>query len=464
MVACDDKFHEECGVFAIYDRNRPAALETYYGIFSLQHRGQESAGITVSDGHTMETFRGMGLVTEVFRKLPEKEGFIGIGHVRYSTTGSSIPSNIQPLQLEGAEGPLALAHNGNLVNTKVLRNRLLQSGSTFQTTMDTEIIIKLLAHAGTAVMEDRIKGVMDEIRGAYAVVACTNQAVYGFRDPFGYRPMALGKTESGYVLCSETPALDAIDAEFVRDILPGEIVRIDDDGVHSTMYGKKAPRLGICAFEYIYFARPDSVMNGQDIYEARLSMGRHLWEETHYEGDVVMSVPDSGNVAALGYSHASGIPYVEGLLKNKYMGRTFIQPGQKQRERAVRMKLNPIVMNVKGKRIILVDDSIVRGTTSALIVGMLRDAGAKEVHVRISAPPFLHPCYFGTDIPSEDQLIAHNRTVEEIRDLLGADSLSYLEMDRLYEMAGEKPICTACFSGDYPIEPPKEDIRGSYDK
>jgi len=290
MAACDDKFHEECGVFAIYDRNRPAALETYYGVFSLQHRGQESAGITVSDGHTMETFRGMGLVTEVFRKLPEKEGFIGIGHVRYSTTGSSIPSNIQPLQLEGAEGPLALAHNGNLVNTKVLRNRLLQSGSTFQTTMDTEIIIKLLAHAGAAVMEDRIKGVMDEIRGAYAVVACTNQAVYGFRDPFGYRPMALGKTESGYVLCSETPALDAIDAEFVRDILPGEIVRIDDDGVHSTMYGKKAPRLGICAFEYIYFARPDSVMNGQDIYEARLSMGRHLWEETHYEGDVVMSV------------------------------------------------------------------------------------------------------------------------------------------------------------------------------
>ena len=265
MAACDDKFHEECGVFAIYDRNRPAALETYYGIFSLQHRGQESAGITVSDGHTMETFRGMGLVTEVFRKLPEKEGFIGIGHVRYSTTGSSIPSNIQPLQLEGAEGPLALAHNGNLVNTKVLRNRLLQSGSTFQTTMDTEIIIKLLAHAGTAVMEDRIKGVMDEIRGAYAVVACTNQAVYGFRDPFGYRPMALGKTESGYVLCSETPALDAIDAEFVRDILPGEIVRIDDDGVHSTMYGKKAPRLGICASTSMGFPSwPGHVQLSQD--------------------------------------------------------------------------------------------------------------------------------------------------------------------------------------------------------
>lgn len=463
MAACDDKFHEECGFFAIYDRNRPAALETYYGIFSLQHRGQESAGITVSDGHTMETFRGMGLVTEVFRKLPEKEGFIGIGHVRYSTTGSSIPSNIQPLQLEGAEGPLALAHNGNLVNTKVLRNRLLQSGSTFQTTMDTEIIIKLLAHAGAAVMEDRIKGVMDEIRGAYAVVACTNQAVYGFRDPFGYRPMALGKTESGYVLCSETPALDAIDAEFVRDILPGEIVRIDDDGVHSTMYGKKAPRLGICAFEYIYFARPDSVMNGQDIYEARLSMGRHLWEETHYEGDVVMSVPDSGNVAALGYSHASGIPYVEGLLKNKYMGRTFIQPGQKQRERAVRMKLNPIVMNVKGKRIILVDDSIVRGTTSGIIIRLLRNAGAKEIKMCISSPPVRFPCFFGIDTAQRRQLVAASHSEEEICKMIGADKLHYLSQKGLAESISRiraKDMCFACFDGDYPEPVPGSGLDG----
>ena len=455
MAVCDDKFHEECGVFAIYDRNRSAALETYYGIFSLQHRGQESAGITVSDGHTMETFRGMGLVTEVFRKLPEKEGFIGIGHVRYSTTGSSIPSNIQPLQLEGAEGPLALAHNGNLVNTKVLRNRLLQSGSTFQTTMDTEIIIKLLAHAGAAVMEDRIKGVMDEIRGAYAVVACTNQAVYGFRDPFGYRPMALGKTESGYVLCSETPALDAIDAEFVRDILPGEIVRIDDDGVHSTMYGKEAPRLGICAFEYIYFARPDSVFDGVSVYKARIQAGRFLAQEHPVEADVVIGVPDSGLDAALGYSQESGIPYGIGFIKNKYIGRTFIQGSQKQRENSVRIKLNVVSSTVKGKRVVLVDDSIVRGTTSARIIKLLRDAGAKEVHFRVSAPPFKYPCYFGTDIPDQKLLVATGRNVEQINEIIGADTLGYLSTEHVVQLAKNAKcgFCTACFTGEYAVKP-----------
>lgn len=453
MDICDDKPHEECGVFGIFDRERSAALETYYGIFSLQHRGQESAGITVSDGKIMETFRGMGLVTEVFRKLPEKEGFIGIGHVRYSTTGSSIPSNIQPLQLEGVEGPLALAHNGNLVNTKSLRTRLLLGGSTFQTTMDTEVIIKLLARARSLSMEERIREVMDEIHGAYAIVACTNERLYGFRDPFGYRPLVLGKTETGYVLCSETPALDAINAEFVRDVLPGEIVTIDDTGVRSTMYDRKAPRLGICTFEYIYFARPDSIMNGQDIYEARLAMGRHLWEETHYEGDVVMSVPDSGNVAALGYAQASGIPYVEGLLKNKYMGRTFIQPGQKQRERAVRMKLNPISMNVKGKRIILIDDSIVRGTTSGIIIELLKNAGAKEIKMCISSPPVRFPCFFGIDTAERRQLIAARYSEEEICKIIGADALHYLSQKGLAESIAHiksEDMCFACFDGNYP--------------
>ena len=462
MAACDDKFHEECGVFAIYDRNRPAALETYYGIFSLQHRGQESAGITVSDGHTMETFRGMGLVTEVFRKLPEKGGLIGIGHVRYSTTGSSIPSNIQPLQLEGAEGPLALAHNGNLVNTKVLRNRLLQSGSTFQTTMDTEIIIKLLAHAGAAVMEDRIKGVMDEIRGAYAVVACTNRAVYGFRDPFGYRPMALGKTESGYVLCSETPALDAIDAEFVRDILPGEIVRIDDDGVHSTMYGKKAPRLGICAFEYIYFARSDSFIDGVSVYEARKQAGRILARKYPVEADMVVGVPESGIDAAIGYSEESRIPYEKAIVKNSYIGRTFIKPSQKERMKSVKIKLNPIADKIKGKRVVIIDDSIVRGTTVDRIVTMLKEAGAKEVHMRISSPPFMWPCYYGTDIPSRGELIACNHTIEEITKLSKADSLGYLPVESLREMIHNAPVgfCDGCFTGNYLAPITKETFKG----
>lgn len=316
MEVYDDKPHEECGVFGIFDRELSAVHETYYGIFALQHRGQESAGITVSDGKSMETFRGMGLVTEVFRNLPEKEGHIGIGHVRYSTTGSSIPVNVQPLQADSIDGPMALAHNGNLVNTKNLRRRLLLEGSTFSTTMDTEVIIKLLARSRRATEEEKFKELMDEIHGAYAIVACTNDALYGCRDPFGYRPLVLGKTEHGWVLASETPALDAIDAEFVRDVLPGEIVAIDDSGVRSTMYCPVGShRHGICSFEYIYFARPDSIMNGQDIYQARLNMGRKLWEETHYDGDVVMSVPDSGNVAALGYSAASGIPFVEGLLK-----------------------------------------------------------------------------------------------------------------------------------------------------
>ena len=341
-ISYDDKPHEECGVFGIFDPDRQAVLETYYGLFALQHRGQESAGITVSDGQEMQTFKGMGLVTEVFRNLPEEEGYIGIGHVRYSTTGSSVPCNVQPLQAEGQHGSFALAHNGNLTNTISLRRRLLQGGSTFQTTMDTEVIIKLLARSRENRIEDQIKEVMREIRGAYALVSCTNHALYGVRDPYGYRPLVIGKTEHGWVLASETPALDLIGATFYRDVQPGEIITIDEKGVHSEFFtGHKPAHGGICSFEYIYFARPDSIMNGQSIYEARLEMGRQLWKEAHFDGDVVMSVPDSGNVAAMGYAEASGIPFGEGLLKNKYMGRTFIKPGQKNREIAVRMKLNP---------------------------------------------------------------------------------------------------------------------------
>ena len=454
MDVYDDKPHEECGVFGIFDRELAAFYETYYGIFALQHRGQESAGITVSDGKNMETFKAMGLVTEVFRNPPQMEGHIGIGHVRYSTTGSSIPVNVQPLQADSITGPIALAHNGNLVNTKNLRRRLLLEGNTFSTSMDTEVIIKLLARSRSPSMEEKFLELMDEIHGAYAIVACTNDAVYGCRDPFGYRPLVIGKTEKGWVLASETPALDAIDATFVRDVLPGEIVRINDGGIHSTMYCPvESHRHGICSFEYIYFARPDSIMNGQDIYQARLNMGHKLWEETHYDGDVVMSVPDSGNVAALGYAEASGIPFVEGLLKNKYMGRTFIQPGQKKRERAVRMKLNPIRMNVEGKRIILVDDSIVRGTTSGIIINLLRNAGAKEIKLCISSPPVRYPCFFGIDTAERKQLIAAKYSTEEICKMIGADALHYLSQEGLAESISHikaTDMCFACFDGVYP--------------
>lgn len=464
----DDKPHEECGVFGIFDREASAVHDTYYGIFALQHRGQESAGITVSDGRKMNTVKGMGLVTTVFRNLPEMVGHIGIGHVRYSTTGSSIPVNVQPLQAESVDGPMALAHNGNLVNTKNLRKRLLMEGSTFNTTMDTEILIKLLARSRRDRVEDRFRELMDEIHGAYAIVFCTNKVLYGCRDPFGYRPLVLGKTETGWVLASETVALDAIDAKFVRDILPGEIVSIDDDGVHSTMYCPvEGHKHGICSFEYIYFARPDSVMNGQDIYEARLNMGRKLWEETHYDGDVVMSVPDSGNVAALGYAKASGIPFVEGLLKNKYMGRTFIQPGQKNRERAVRMKLNPIRMNVEGKRIILIDDSIVRGTTSGIIIDLLKNAGAKEIKLCISSPPVKYPCFFGIDTAERKQLIAASHSVEEIRKSIGADALHYLSQEGLAESIShirKEDMCFACFDGLYPEPVPHNGLGSMEDE
>lgn len=449
----DDKPHEECGIFGILDPERQAAPEVYYGLFSLQHRGQESAGMTITDGEVMETTRAMGLVTEVFRDLPPREGHIGIGHVRYSTTGSSIPSNIQPLQVECEEGPLALAHNGNLINTPKLRRDLLLDGADFQTTMDTEIIVKLIARSRKVSVEEKMKEVMGLLQGAYALVACSNSAIYGVRDPFGYRPLCIGKTETGYVLASETVAFDAIDAEFVRDVLPGEIVTITKDGIASTMYEPAVSHTrAICSFEYIYFARPDSIMNGQSIYEARLDMGKALWEETHCDGDVVMSVPDSGNVAALGYSRASGIPYAEGLLKNKYMGRTFIQPGQKQRERAVRMKLNPISANVKDKRIILIDDSIVRGTTSGIIIRLLRQAGAKEIHLLISSPPVKYPCFFGIDTAERKQLIAAKHSEAEICEIIGADSLHFLSQEGLagaISKIPKKDLCFACFDGNY---------------
>lgn len=470
-----DEVREECGVFGIYDFDgNDVASTIYYGLFALQHRGQESCGIAVSDTEgpkgKVSAYKGMGLCNEVFTPdvIEPLHGNIGVGHVRYSTAGSSTRENAQPLVLNYVKGTLALAHNGNLVNALELRHELEYTGAIFQTTIDSEVIAYHIARARihTSTVELAVAEAMKKIKGAYSLVVMSPRKLIGARDPFGFKPLCIGKRDNSYILASETCALETIGAQFIRDVEPGEIVTITKDGIASnkelcfTDHGKEAR----CVFEYIYFARPDSVFDGVSVYHSRIQAGRFLAMDSPVDADLVVGVPESGNAAALGYAMESGIPYGTAFVKNSYVGRTFIKPKQSNRESAVRIKLNVLKEAVAGKRVIMIDDSIVRGTTSALIVGMLRDAGAKEVHVRISAPPFLHPCYFGTDIPSEDQLIAHNRTVEEIRDLLGADSLSYLEMDRLYEMAGEKPICTACFSGDYPIEPPKEDIRGSYDK
>lgn len=470
-----DEVREECGVFGIYDFDgNDVASTIYYGLFALQHRGQESCGIAVSDTEgpkgKVSAHKGMGLCNEVFTPdvIESLHGNIGVGHVRYSTAGSSTRENAQPLVLNYVKGTLAMAHNGNLVNAPELRHELEYTGAIFQTTIDSEVIAYHIARARikTPTVELAVAEAMKKLKGAYSLVIMSPRKLIGARDPFGFKPLCIGKRDNAYILASETCALETIGAEFVRDVEPGEIVTITKKGIASnkelcfTDHAKEAR----CIFEYIYFARPDSVFDGVSVYHSRIQAGRFLAMDSPVDADLVVGVPESGNAAALGYAIESGIPYGTAFVKNSYVGRTFIKPKQSSRESAVRIKLNVLKEAVAGKRVIMIDDSIVRGTTSALIVGMLRDAGAKEVHVRISAPPFLHPCYFGTDIPSEDQLIAHNRTVEEIRDLLGADSLSYLEMDRLYEMAGGKAICTACFSGDYPIEPPKEDIRGSYEK
>ncbi len=469
----EDELHEECGVFGMYDFDGCDVASTiYYGLFALQHRGQESCGIAVSDTEgpkgKVSAHKGMGLCNEVFTPeiLEGLHGNIGVGHVRYSTAGSSTRENAQPLVLNYVKGTLAMAHNGNLVNAPELRKELEYNGAIFQTTIDSEVIAYHIARerVKTSTVEEAVANAMKKIVGAYSIVIMSPRKMIGARDPYGFKPLCIGKRDNAYILVSESCALDTIGAEFVRDVEPGEIVTITQEGIvsDSRLCYKDKSKEARCVFEYIYFARPDSVFDGVSVYHSRLCAGRALAVDSPVEADIVVGVPESGNAAALGYSLQSGIPYGTAFVKNSYVGRTFIKPKQSNRESSVRIKLNVLKEAVIGKRVIMIDDSIVRGTTSALIVNMLREAGAKEVHVRISAPPFLHPCYFGTDIPDEDQLIAHNRTIDEIRDLLGADSLSYLNIGRLNEMAEGLPICTACFSGNYPIEPPKEDIRGEY--
>ena len=468
----EDALHEECGVFGIYDFDgNDVAASIYYGLFALQHRGQESCGIAVSDtegpkGKVLSS-KGMGLVNEVFtpEDLEKLKGNIGVGHVRYSTAGASTRENAQPLVLNYVKGTLGLAHNGNLVNAPELRRELELTGAIFQTTIDSEVIAYHIARerVKTSTVEDAVRRALKKVKGSYSLIVMSPRKLIGARDPFGFRPLCIGKRNNAYILASESCALDTIGAEFIRDVEPGEMVTITpENGIvsYKDMCQDKHAR---CIFEYIYFARPDSVLDGMSVYKSRIIAGKCLAKDSPVEADLVVGVPESGNAAALGYSLESGIPYGTAFVKNAYVGRTFIKPKQSQRESSVRVKLNVLKDAVKGKRVIMIDDSIVRGTTSDRIVSMLKEAGATEVHVRISSPEFLHPCYFGTDIPSEDQLIAHNRTVDEICEILGADSLAYLKRDRLKELSDGKQYCDGCFSGQYPIEPPAEDIRGEHD-
>lgn len=470
----DEHLKEECGVFGMYDFDgNDVATSIYYGLFALQHRGQESCGIAVSDTMgpkgKVSTYKDMGLLNETFTPdiLSGLKGDIGVGHVRYSTAGSSVRENAQPLVLNYVKGTLGLAHNGNLINAPELRKELEYTGAIFQTTIDSEVIAYHIARErlNSKTVEEAVGRAMKKIKGAYSLIVMSPRKLIGARDPFGFRPLCIGKRDNCYILASETCALDTIGAEFVRDVEPGEIVTISPDkGIESDkslcIPREKHAR---CVFEYIYFARPDSILDGVSVYHSRIMAGKFLAMDSPVEADIVTGVPESGNCAAMGYAMESGIPYATAFVKNTYVGRTFIKPKQKNRESSVQVKLNPIREVVQGKRIIMIDDSIVRGTTSDRIVKMLRDAGAKEVHVRISSPPFLWPCYFGTDVPAREQLIAYNRTIEEIREVIGADSLGYLNMERLPEIVDGKEICKGCFTGQYPMNPPAEDIRGEFE-
>lgn len=467
--------HEECGVFGMYDLNGGDVASTiYYGLFALQHRGQESCGIAVSetDGPKgkVTTHKDMGLVNEVFTEetLERMKGDIGVGHVRYSTAGASTRENAQPLVLNYVKGTLGLAHNGNLINANELRHDLEYTGAIFQTTIDSEVIAYHIARErlNSKTVEEAVVRACRKIKGAYSLVVMSPRKLIGARDPFGFKPLCIGKRDNAYIITSETCALETIGAEFVRDVLPGEVVTITSDGEILSDKSLCLPQEqeARCIFEYIYFARPDSHIDGVSVYASRIKAGRFLAMDSPVEADLVVGVPESGNAAALGYSLESGIPYGTAFVKNSYVGRTFIKPKQSSRESSVRVKLNVLKEAVNGKRVIMIDDSIVRGTTSDRIVKMLRDAGATEVHVRISSPPFLWPCYFGTDIPEREQLIAYNRSIDDICKIIGADSLGYLEMNRLDEMVDGLPICKGCFSGKYPLEPPKEDIRGDFER
>ncbi len=470
------KLHEECGVFGIFSNDgHDVARATYYALYALQHRGQESAGIAVNDSGVIVYHKDMGLVPEIFNDvvLNHLKGRIAIGHVRYSTTGGSLRENAQPMVVKYRNGQLALAHNGNLVNAAEIRNKLEENGALFQTTSDTEVIANLISRyrVSSENIEDTIIKVMDTIKGSYAVVMVTPKRLVGIRDPLGIRPLCLGRLDNSYVLASESCALDAVGAEMIRDIEPGEIILIGEEGITSVRYpnGNAAGDAvgssvnirrpsNLCIFEYVYFARPDSIIDGISVMQARTEAGRRLAIEHPADADLVIGAPDGGLNAALGYARESGIPYGQGLLKNRYVGRTFIQPEQGQRETGVRIKFNAMRAEVEGKRIVMVDDSIVRGTTTRRIVQMLKDAGASEVHMRVCSPPYRHPCYFGIDISSTQQLVASMYTEAEICKMIGADSLGYLSLEGLLSISPGTGcgFCTACFDSRYPMEVPAE--------
>lgn len=453
----EDKPKEECGVFGIYAPEQEVARLTYFGLYALQHRGQESAGIAVSDGENIEVHKGMGLVMEVVSEedLQKLQGKMAIGHVRYSTAGSSSQANAQPLVVHYQKGMMALAHNGNIINARELRDELTQEGAVFQTTVDTEVIVQLIAKYSRRTIEDALVKTMLDLKGAYTIVLISEDKLIGVRDPYGIRPLCIGQIEGRYCLASESCALDTIGAEFVRDVEPGEIITIDEKGLHSRQ-GLPKGKTALCAFEYIYFARPDSNIDSVNVTESRRRMGIELAKECPIDADIVIPVPDSGTSAALGYAEESGIPFAQGLLKNRYVGRTFIKPNQDMREVAVRIKLNANAQVIKDKRVIMVDDSIVRGTTSSRIVEMLRKAGAKEVHVLICSPPVLYSCYYGIDTAEREKLIANKMDLDEIREYVGADSLHYLSEEGVLRALGDLPVCLACFNGDYPAGVPEQ--------
>lgn len=465
--------HEECGVFGVFaGAAENVAGTVYYGLFALQHRGQESCGIVVNDDGVFTSYKDLGIVNDVFTPGVLEglgTGNMAVGHVRYGTTGATDRNNAQPIVVNHIKGSMALAHNGNLINSFELRSQLEQKGCIFHTTSDTEVISYIITEERLTApsIEEAVCRAMNRIKGAYSLVIMSPSKLIAARDENGFRPLCYGKTPDGrYVVASESCALDAVGAEFIRDIEAGEIVVFEKGGVRSiTEHVGKAPHR-MCVFEYIYFARPDSVIDGCSVHEARSRAGAYLSLEHPVQADIVIGVPDSGLDAASGYSKTSGIPYEIGFIKNKYIARTFISPGQTSREDKVRIKLNPIKSVVNGKRVILIDDSIVRGTTSARIVKLLRDAGAKEIHMRVSAPPFMNPCYYGTDIDSRENLIACHHTAEEIAEIIGADSLGYLSVDSVKKIAAGvngKGYCTACFDGDYPTDVPCEKCKSRFE-
>jgi len=460
LIPVFDKLREECGVVAVHG-HPDAARQVYLGLYALQHRGQESAGIASADGQHLANIKGMGLVSEIFTDdvLAKLPGSLAIGHTRYSTTGDSALLNAQPIRVDSVKGLIAIAHNGNLVNLGNLRTSLERAGAYFQTTSDSEIIVQLIAHSKAGTLVDAIADSLGRVEGAFSIVMMTRDRIFAARDPRGFRPLSIGRIKNAegpdtIVFASETCAFDLLRAEYIRDVLPGELVMVTEDGLTSRQYSTGVPQTS-CIFEHVYFARPDSKIYGRWVQESRDQMGRQLARESGVAADVVVPVPDSGVTAALGYAEQAGLPFRMGLIRNHYVGRTFIEPEQRVRDFGVRLKLNPVHNLLEGKRVILIDDSIIRGTTSRKIVRMVRGAGAKEVHLRISCPPTISPCFYGVDTPSKRDLIAANKSIEEIRQFIEADSLAYLSLDGLLKACETKEksgYCTACYTGNYPTQ------------